>query len=249
MDDGVHGLLPSVREMLPERSRHPPMRQANRFEQPLPADAIRWQLVQWNDDVGTELLLRLNGRFGRELDGSGIKVRAEAHASLRHAQQRALVTSPCGAPPLELWTVGCFGCGEREYLEAARVGDDRASATHVSMQAAGFGHDVGTGMNDQVVRVAEHELHASVCRLRIGHALERRIRAHGHEAWRVDDAVRCMDATHAGPRLRGLVHELKPEEGLRLIRRKRVGRRCQDQRRLAVVRLLGCPGCGRVCRM
>eukprot|EP00966_Prymnesium_polylepis_P029107 675280-Prymnesium_polylepis.1 len=39
--------------------------------------------------VGAKLLLRSDGRFGGELDGATVVVRAEDGAALRDAQQRA----------------------------------------------------------------------------------------------------------------------------------------------------------------
>mmetsp|Transcript_16394 Transcript_16394/g.44601 ORF Transcript_16394/g.44601 Transcript_16394/m.44601 type:complete len:288 (+) Transcript_16394:418-1281(+) len=87
--DAVHGLLARLLEVRAERARHPAVREADGRVQPLGRDVVRRQLVERDDDVGAKLLLRSDGRFGGELDGATVVVRAEDGAALRDAQQRA----------------------------------------------------------------------------------------------------------------------------------------------------------------
>ena len=53
-----------------------------------------------------------------------------------------------------------------------------------------------TGLEEEVVGVAEGELLAGLVAPVVVHRLERPVGRHGHEARRVDDAVRRVDAAH-----------------------------------------------------
>ena len=53
--------------------------------------------------------------------------------------------------------------------------------------------DLGAGVDEHVVRVDEHELHSGRRGRALVHVLERGVRPDGHEARRVDDAVRGVD--------------------------------------------------------
>ena len=53
--------------------------------------------------------------------------------------------------------------------------------------------DLGAGVHEHVVRVDEHELHSGRRGRALVHVLERGVRPDGHEARRVDDAVRGVD--------------------------------------------------------
>jgi hypothetical protein len=132
------------------------MRQVDRPRETLPRHPDRWQLVEWDDDVGAQRLLREHGRLRRELQRGAVQVRAKLNASLRDRQQRAHVAPARRAPPLELGRILGALVPEREDLEAARVGDDRPTlAAHEHVQPACRLHDIWPRMHHQVVRVGK----------------------------------------------------------------------------------------------
>ena len=81
------------------------------------------------------------------------------------------------------------GVREAEYLKAAGVGEHGAVVVHEAVDAAGLGHQVGTGPHGQVVRVREHYLAAQLAQLARRDALHRGGGAHGHEHRGVEIAV------------------------------------------------------------
>eukprot|EP00966_Prymnesium_polylepis_P261236 6033993-Prymnesium_polylepis.1 len=122
---------------------------------------------------------------------------------------------------------------EREDLEAAAVGDQRPPlAAHEAVEAAGAADDVGARMDQEMVRVGEHELHASLVGLPRIHELDRAVRADRHEARRVHDAVRRVDSADARAAAARLVQHLELEEVARapLGERPRVGPRASARR-------------------
>eukprot|EP00966_Prymnesium_polylepis_P193613 4487866-Prymnesium_polylepis.2 len=94
------------------------------------------------------------------------------------------------------------------------------------MQPAGRADDVRPRVHEEVIRVAEHELHTGRLRLLVGHPFECAVRADGDKARCVDDAVRRVDAadTRAAARLPRLVKHLEAKKRLGLPSRKRLGR-------------------------
>ena len=79
---------------------------------------------------------------------------------------------------------------EREDLEAARVGEDRARPADHLVQAAVGGDDLEPGAQPQVVGVAEDDARADRFELARGHRLDGAVGADGHEDGRRDLAVR-----------------------------------------------------------
>ena len=97
--------------------------------------------------------------------------------------------SPPG-PPAALDLVGDAAVGEREDLEAARVGDQRPVPAHEPVQAAGARDPLRPGRDEQVVGVAEDQLVAEpgdLVRLEPAH---RPLRRERDERRRLDRPVR-----------------------------------------------------------
>mmetsp|Transcript_47540 Transcript_47540/g.154440 ORF Transcript_47540/g.154440 Transcript_47540/m.154440 type:complete len:409 (+) Transcript_47540:73-1299(+) len=211
----VHGLLARVGEVRVQRASHPTVRQLDGARQPLPRHVERRELVERDNDVGTERLLCEHRGLGRQPQDRAVAVRAEAHAPLADREQRARVAAPRRRTSLELRRVVGRLLAEREDLEAARVGDQRRAvgSTHEAVQPARRLDHLHARVHHEVVRVAELQLHAAGGRLGIRHALERGVRADGNEAWRVDDSVRRVDAADARLRagLARLVQDLEAE--------------------------------------
>mmetsp|Transcript_26574 Transcript_26574/g.106406 ORF Transcript_26574/g.106406 Transcript_26574/m.106406 type:complete len:214 (-) Transcript_26574:560-1201(-) len=213
------------------------MRQRDRRGEPLGRHVVRRELVERDDDVGAEALLRRDRRLGRQVDDAAVEVAPKSRPALRHGEQlaragafggllrrrrrrplgrvgvvgvvvsdiiiittlRALLLAP-DALHLELGAVLVrVRVGEREHLEAARVGDDGRVAPRKGVQAARGLDDVGAGVHEEVIRVAEHELDVGVGGLLGRDALERAVRRYGDEAGRHDRAVRRVDLAHARP--------------------------------------------------
>eukprot|EP00960_Hanusia_phi_P062154 765065-Hanusia_phi.AAC.7 len=80
------------------------------------------------------------------------------------------------------------------------------------MQSSHLVHELGSRLHKQVVRVHEHQFATCLVCCPMVHSLQCPVGPHRHEAWRVDDAVGCVDSANAGKRLLGLVHELIMEE-------------------------------------
>ena len=78
---------------------------------------------------------------------------------------------------------------ERDDLEAARVGQDRAIPVHEPVQAAEPGDAFMPGSQVQVVGVGQDDRGADLVDVVGRERLDRGIRADRHELWRLDDAV------------------------------------------------------------
>ena len=191
------------------------------------------ELVQWDDDVRPELLLGQNRALGREVDELAVPVGSEDHAPLRDLEFARLV--PLGRV-LSVQLVRHGVVREGEDLETARVRDQGLVPVHEFVEAAGLGDDLGPGLQQEVVAVAEHELLPAVARRagvevrrQVVHVLERRIGRDRDVSRRVDVAVGGVNSTHASrrPRLRGPVDDLEAEKvpGLPLLKRRRRRRR------------------------
>mmetsp|Transcript_53000 Transcript_53000/g.158637 ORF Transcript_53000/g.158637 Transcript_53000/m.158637 type:complete len:220 (-) Transcript_53000:182-841(-) len=63
---GVHGLIVHVRQMLEQGAGLPPVGPFDRRRQRGPIDVMRRKLVEGDDDVGADLLLRDDGALGGE---------------------------------------------------------------------------------------------------------------------------------------------------------------------------------------
>jgi hypothetical protein len=79
---------------------------------------------------------------------------------------------------------------QREHLEAAGVGQDGPIPGHERVQAAELGDQLGAGPEVQVVAVSEHDRRAQLAQLVRVDALDRRLRADGHEGGSRHVAVR-----------------------------------------------------------
>ena len=133
----------------------------------LAGGGVRGALVQLHGDVGADELLDAHVLLGRPVD-------------------LAAVVDGLERDPV----VGeLHGVGEAEYLKAAGVGEHGAVVVHEAVDAAGLGHQVGTGAHGQVVRVREHYLAAQLAQLARRDALHRGGGAHGHEHRGVEIAV------------------------------------------------------------
>ena len=87
---------------------------------------------------------------------------------------------------------------EREDLEAARIGQDRAVPAGEGVQPAELGDHVVAGPEVQVVGVAEDDLRADRAQLVRVEALDRPLRADRHERGRPHFAVRGAKDPGAG---------------------------------------------------
>ena len=88
---------------------------------------------------------------------------------------------------------------QRDDLEAARVGQDRAVPVHEPMQPAEPRDPVVAGPQVQVVRVGEDDRGARVADVVGRQRLDRRVRPDRHELGRLDDAVGQRQAPGPGP--------------------------------------------------
>src|SRR3989344_5703202 len=115
---------------------------------------VRRQLIEWDDDVGAERFLRLNRGLRSEQYRTAIPIRAEKDslfADFHHVA--ALLFS---APALQF--IRNRTIGQRKNLKAPGVGDDRHLPSHEFMESASPSHHIRSGLEQKMVRVAEHEL-------------------------------------------------------------------------------------------
>ena len=135
---------------------------------------VRRALVERHDDVGAERVLDLDRALGRELDRRAVDLALEAHAA-----------------------VGDLGLRQREHLEAAAVGEDRAVPAHERVQAAELRHELLAGPQREVIGVREHDLAAGRGDLLGRHRLHRAVRADRHERGRRERPVRRRERARA----------------------------------------------------
>jgi hypothetical protein len=133
-------------------------------------------VVELHDHVGAEVALDLHHPLGGEHAPRAVEVAAELHPVLADLAQRL----------------------EREHLEAARVGEDRAVPRHEAVQPAELPHQLVGRPQVQVVGVGEDHLRPERAKLRGVERLHRGEGAHGHERGRLHRAVRRGEG--AGPR-------------------------------------------------
>ena len=134
--------------------------------------------VQAHRDVRAEPALDLGDRGGRQPARAAVVHGAERHAVVVEAEDRV---------------------AQREDLEAARIGEDRAAPGHEPVQAAERLHGLLTRPEVEVVGVREQDRRAEAGQLVRIDALDARLRAHRHEGRRRHVAV--SGAQHPGPRL------------------------------------------------
>ena len=97
--------------------------------------------------------------------------------------------------------------GEAEDLVAAAVGQDRTPPADEPVQAAAARDQVVAGPQIEMIGVAEQDLGAEPLEIAVRDALDRALRADGHERRRLDLAVRRRQ--HAGARASIGVVDLK----------------------------------------
>ena len=148
---------------------------------------IRQALVEDHRDVGAERALHRHRLLRPEEELVAVEVGVEAAALLGEL-----------AHPRE-----------REDLEAAGVGEDRAVPAHEAVEPAGSGDHLGTGAQQQVVGVAEHHLGAELHEVARLERLHRAERAHVHEHRRVHGPVRRLEPPQPRLRTRILLYDLE----------------------------------------
>ena len=153
------------------------MRPLGRIGDDRAARAREDRLVEGDRDVRAERLLDADRQLGREPMDRPIEVAAERDA--------VLVDDPQVA--------------QRDDLEAARIGQDRAVPVHEPVQPAEPLDPVVPGPQVQVVRVGQDDRRARVADVVGRQGLDRRVRADGHELGRLDDAVGQRQAPGPGP--------------------------------------------------
>ena len=137
--------------------------------------------VEHHLDVGAELRLDVDRGLGREPVGAAVVGGPERDAVVVEGHVAARL--------------------EGEDLVAAGVGEHVAGPVGEAVQPPEALDDVGAGLQHQVVRVAEHDLHAEVGEVGGRQGAHRAPGAHRHEARRADLAAGRAD--DAGPRRAG----------------------------------------------
>jgi hypothetical protein len=134
------------------------------------------QVVEAHHDVAADRFLDLDGVLGGEVEVGAVEVVAKAHPVLVDGAQ----------------------LGEREDLEAAAVGEDRAAPAGHLVHAAEGAQAVDAGAHGEVVGIAEDDAGAHVFEFVGGEGLDGGRRADGHEDGGGDLAVRGLVAAGAG---------------------------------------------------
>src|SRR4249919_1049058 len=136
---------------------------------------IRRALVEDHDDVRLQHALDAHAFLGSEEHGRSIGRRGEGDAGLGD------LPSMC----------------QREHLEAARIGEDRAAPASESVQPSVRLDDVEARTQVQMEGVAEDDLGTQRAQLLRQHALDRAVGAHRHESRGLDGAAREREAAAA----------------------------------------------------
>ena len=84
-----------------------------------------------------------------------------------------------------------------EYLESAAVGQNRPVPVHEFVESSRFPDQLMAGAQIEMVGVAQYDVCVDVQQVARGHRLNRRLRANGHEDWRVDVAMRRVEHAKA----------------------------------------------------
>ncbi len=134
------------------------------------------RLVEGDRDVRAERLLDADRDLGREAVGRAVEVAAERDPIVVHDAQVA----------------------ERDDLEAAGIGEDRAVPGHEPVQAAEPLDPLVARSQVQVVRVGEDDRGADLADVVGMERLHGRVRADRHELRGLDDAVGQLEAADAG---------------------------------------------------
>ena len=138
----------------------PPAREVDR---PLDLRARSWiahALVELHDDVRPELLGDVHVRLGSPGEPATVVVDRAKHDPVVRELHELLVA---------------------EDLEAAGVGEDRPVPLHELMKSAELADDVDAGTHGEVIGVGEHDMCPNLLERLREDALDRPLRAHGHE--------------------------------------------------------------------
>ena len=175
--------MPNSAASLPVPAFHRPAHRVRRDR--LAVDVHRRAFVEDHHYVRTEHFLYVHRFLGPEEHLAAVGGRGEGHALLGHL-----------AP-----------VREREHLETARIGEDRAVPRHEAVQAAVRLDHLEPRAQEQVEGVAEHHFRAEVSQLPGQHALHRTVGADRHERRRLDRSTREGHA--ATPRAAVLAQQLE----------------------------------------
>ena len=129
-----------------------------------------------HDYVGSEIVLDLYRLLGCEKVLGAVKVGTEVDSFLDDV----------------------LGTGEREDLESAAVGQYSAFPVHELVKSAGFGDKFASRSHPQVICVREDYPRTHRRDLVRTHALNRCLRAYGHESWSIKGAVRRVNSAESG---------------------------------------------------
>ena len=174
------------------------------------------QLVEREDDVGAEVVLDTDGHLGCEPVRRAVDVRGESDAVVIDVCKAlfALGDQVVGLGPARVLHQHLAEARtQRHDLESAAVGERRTRPVHEGAQTAGFGDDVRTRLQIQVVGVGQHRLGTDRGHRLRQHRLHRRLGAHGDEGRGPDLSVRGMDDATAPATVRQF--GLNGEERLR----------------------------------
>ena len=156
----------------------------------------RGQLVEREDDVGTELMLDADRHLGGEPVGRPVQVRPERHAVVVDVGQPflALGDDVVGLHPRGVHRQHLLEAdAQRHHLEAAAVGERRPRPVHERAQAAGLVDDVRARLQVQVVGVGQNRLRTKLFHGLRQHRLDGGLGADGDERRRMDVTVRGAD--------------------------------------------------------
>ena len=101
---------------------------------------------------------------------------------------------------------------QREHLEAAAVGEDRAVPVHEAVQATHVAHELVARSQVQMIRVRQDHLGSGSLEVLRIQRLHRRQRAHRHECRCLDGAVRRDEQAATGRAFRVFERELKAHQ-------------------------------------
>ncbi len=133
-------------------------------------------LVKRHDDIGTQIVLDLDGKFGGEAVQRTVEVIAKSHpvrVHLTHGRQA-------------------------EHLKAARIGQDRAIPSHETVQPAQVADEFVTGAQVEMVGVGQHQADAQFAQFARLDGFDSRLCAHRRKDRRGDRAMRRVQHASAG---------------------------------------------------
>mmetsp|Transcript_15581 Transcript_15581/g.30497 ORF Transcript_15581/g.30497 Transcript_15581/m.30497 type:complete len:209 (-) Transcript_15581:135-761(-) len=198
---------------------------------------MRWQFIQRYNDIGSNILLSLNGtlRSERHLRSIAITLKNDVIFRHRHRIFPGHIRSPMALVipflcALDDFPIGSFQLPsrlqrllhtpvrQRKYLKSTAVRDERFLPPGEFVNPPGVADDAGPGLEEEVVGVGENELLAGVVGFGEIDGFERRVGPDCDEGGRVDGAVGGCDSSRSGEAFFGLVYDLKLEIIFRFIR-------------------------------